>query len=168
VRLVGNSFPETGIEILLHNLADPVHSLVALENNVTGRHLGDGTTNLLLDLKRRQLRNEDKLNYELTIGARRFKCTTIPIYRKPFGVVGAICINVDTNFLTQEVLRDAAKVDAFFRHLCKVDMKLNENILSRDEYALAMAGKRHLADASIQIPIAAGTPSAAPGRPAAR
>jgi len=82
VRLIGKSFPNTGIEILLHNLADPAHSLIVLENNVTGRHLRDGTTNLLIDLKRRQLLNEDKLNYELNIGARKFKCTTIPIKRK--------------------------------------------------------------------------------------
>src|SRR5262249_776759 len=79
VRLIGKSFPNTGIEILLHNLADPAHSLIVLENNATGRHLRDGTTNLLIDLKRRQLLNEEKLNYELNIGARKFKCTTIPI-----------------------------------------------------------------------------------------
>src|SRR5438132_13156787 len=60
VRLVGKSFPNTGIEILLHNLADPAHSLIVLENNVTGRHLRDGTTKLLIDLKKRQLQNEDK------------------------------------------------------------------------------------------------------------
>src|SRR6266571_6310180 len=52
VRLIGKSFPNTGIEILLHNLADPSHSLIALENDVTGRHLRDGTTSLLIDLKK--------------------------------------------------------------------------------------------------------------------
>src|SRR5438067_13832215 len=31
VRLIGKSFPNTGIEILLHNLADPSHSLIVLE-----------------------------------------------------------------------------------------------------------------------------------------
>src|SRR5436190_18060867 len=105
VRLIGKSFPNSGIEILLHNLADPSHSLIVLENNVTGRHLPDGTTNLLIDLKKRQLQNEDKLNYELKIGARKFKCTTIPIYRREFGVVGAICINVDVNYLTDDVMK---------------------------------------------------------------
>src|SRR5207247_9872072 len=69
VRLIGKSFPNTGIEILLHNLADPAHSLVPLEKNVTGRYLRDGPTHLLIDLKRRQLLNEEKLNYELNIGA---------------------------------------------------------------------------------------------------
>ena len=53
VRLIGKSFPNIGMEILLHNLADPSHSLICLENNVTGRHLRDGTTNLLIDLKKR-------------------------------------------------------------------------------------------------------------------
>src|SRR5205814_7118034 len=86
VRLIGKSFPNLGIEILLHDLSNPSHSLVVLENNVTGRNLRDGTTNLVIDLKKRQLRHEDKLNYELNIGARKFKCTTVPIIRKEYGV----------------------------------------------------------------------------------
>ena len=68
VRLVGKSFPNLGVEILLHDLSNPSHSLVALENDVTGRHLRDGTTNLIIDLKKRQLLHEDKLNYGLTLG----------------------------------------------------------------------------------------------------
>src|SRR5438045_6646087 len=126
VRLVGKSFPDSGIEILLHNLADPAHSLVALENNVTGRHLRDGTTSLLLDLKRRQLQNEDKLNYELNIGARKFKCTTIPIIRKDYGVVGAICINVDVNYLTDDVMNSKEHLESFFTNLCSTDMHLDK------------------------------------------
>jgi len=146
VRLIGESFPNTGIEILLHNLADPAHSLIVLENNVTGRHLRDGTTNLLIDLKRRQLLNEEKLNYELNIGARKFKCTTIPITRKEFGIVGAICINVDANYLTDEVMSSKESIEMFFKNLCRTDIQLDENILSKDEYAKALKGKRHFKD----------------------
>jgi len=149
VRLIGKSLPNTGIEILLHNLADPAHSLVVLENSVTGRHLRDGTTNLLIDLKRRQLLNEDKLNYELNFGARKFKCTTIPITRKDFGVVGAICINVDVNYLTDEVMKDRQRIEDWFRNFCRTDMQLDENILSKDEYAKALKGKRHFKDESV-------------------
>jgi len=147
VRLIGKSFPNTGIEILLHNLADPAHSLVALENNVTGRRLRDGTTNLLIDLKRRE--NEDKLNYELNIGARKFKCTTIPIKRKEFGIVGAICINIDANYLTEEVMKSQERIETFFKNLCRIDMQLDENILSKDEYAKALKGKRHFKDETV-------------------
>src|SRR5438876_11809303 len=35
-RLIGKSFPNLGIEVLLHDLSNPSHSLVVLENNVTG------------------------------------------------------------------------------------------------------------------------------------
>jgi len=149
VRLIGKSFPNTGIEILLHNLADPAHSLIALEKNVTGRHLRDGTTNLLIDLKKRQLLNEEKLNYELNIGARKFKCTTIPIMRKEFGIVGAICINVDVNYLSDEVMSSKDRIEAFFKNLCRTDMQLDENILSKDEYAKALKSKRHFKDEAV-------------------
>jgi predicted transcriptional regulator YheO len=146
VRLIGKSFPNTGIEILLHNLADPSHSLIALENNVTGRNLRDGTTNLLIDLKKRQLLQEDKLNYELNIGARRFKCTTIPVIRKEYGVVGAICINIDANYITDEVLKRQERIENWFHNFLRTDMQLDENILSKDEYAKATKGKRHFKD----------------------
>ena len=146
VRLIGKSFPNSGIEILLHNLADPSHSLIVLENSVTGRHLRDGTTNLLIDLKKRQLLHEDKLNYELNIGARRFKCTTIPILRKDFGIVGAICINIDANYLTDEVMQSKERIEAWFKNFCRIDRQLDENILSKDEYAKAMKGQRHFKD----------------------
>ena len=149
VRLVGKSFPNTGIEILLHNLADPAHSLIVLENNATGRHLRDGTTNLLIDLKRRQLQNEDKLNYELNIGSRKFKCTTIPIKRKDFGIVGAVCINIDANYITEEVLKDRQRIETWFQNFLRADMQLDENILSKDEYAKALKGKRHFKDESV-------------------
>lgn len=145
-RLVGKSFPNLGIEVLLHDLSNPSHSLVVLENNATGRSLRDGATNLLIDLKKRHLSNEDKLNYELNIGARKFKCTSIPIVRKEYGIVGGICINVDVNYLTEEVMRDAEKVRQWFETFCRTDMQLDENILSRDEYAKALKGKRHFKD----------------------
>src|SRR6266542_3350099 len=146
VRLIGKSFPNTGIEILLHNLADPAHSLITLENNVTGRHLRDGTTNLLIDLNRRQLLNEDKLNYELNIGERKFKGTTTPIKRKEFGIVGAICINIDANYMTEAVLQDRQRIETWFRNFRRTDMQLDENILSKDEHAKALKGKRHFKD----------------------
>jgi predicted transcriptional regulator YheO len=146
VRLIGKSFPNTGIEILLHNLADPAHSLIVLENNATGRHLRDGTTNLLIDLKKRQLQQEDKLNYELNIGSRKFKCTTIPIIRKEFGVVGAICINIDANYITEDVMKDEQRIETWFRNFLRTDMQLDENILSKDEFAKAQKGKRHFKD----------------------
>ena len=146
VRLIGDSFPDAGMEILLHNLSNPAKALYYIKNNVTGRNIEAPATNLVLDLKMRRLQNQDKLNYELNIGARKFKCTTIPIYREDYGLVGAICINIDVNYLKDEVRNDQQQLDAFIEALCKTDMVLDENILSKDEYKKALTGKRHFHD----------------------
>ena len=148
VRLIGESFPETGIEILLHNLSNPAKALAHLQNNVTGRNVGAPATNLVHDLKTRRLQNQDKLNYELNIGSRKFKCTTIPIYREKPGLVGAVCINVDYHYLDEVVRNDPEKRDLFLDALLRTDMVLDENILSKDEYENAKKGKRHFRDFS--------------------
>jgi predicted transcriptional regulator YheO len=150
-RLIGRTFPNMGIEILVHDLSNPTHSITTIESgDVTGRVLGMGTTTLLVDLMRRVNLKQDKLNYELNIGARRFKCTTIPILRKDYGVVGAVCINIDINFIRDEVLPSQARIAEFFQNYCRTDMTLDENILSKDEYRRAMAGKKHFRDYAVQ------------------
>ena len=146
VQLIGDSFPEAGIEILLHDLTNPATALSCIKNNVTGRNVNAPATNLVLDLKMRKEQGQDKLNYELNIGSRKFKCTTIPIYRERYGLVGAICINVDVNYLNDVVRKDAFMLEAFIDSLCKTDMQLDENILSKDEYEKALSGKRHFRD----------------------
>lgn len=147
VHLLGKTFSHMGIEILLHDLSNPSRSIVCIEGaEVTGRSLHMGTTTLLVDLKKRHALNEDKLNYELNLGARRFKCTTIPIIRREYGVVGAICMNIDVNFIRDEVLKSAERIAEFFRHYCRTDMQLSENILSKDEYQKALHGKKHFRD----------------------
>ena len=151
VRLIGQSFPNTGIEILLHNLVKPSKSVIAIENGaVTGRTLEMGTTSLVLDLKTRRQRGQDKLNYQLDIGARRFKCTTIPIFRPEYGLVGAICINIDERFLREEVMHSPEKLQAFMDNFLKADMQIEENILSPAEYRAALNGKRHFLDEAIR------------------
>jgi len=151
VNQLGRSFPNTGIEILLHNLVNPSRSLVAIENGeVTGRSVGSGATNLVLDLKTRRQRGEDKVNYELNIGSRQFKCTTIPIFRPEYGLVGAVCMNVDTHFMREGVKNDVERLEAFFDNLLRTDFQLDENILSKDEYQSALAGKRHYLDEAIR------------------
>ncbi len=151
VNQLGRSFPHTGIEVLLHNLVNPARSLVAIENGeVTGRSVGSGATNLVLDLKTRRQRGEDKVNYELNIGSRQFKCTTIPIFRPEYGLVGAICINIDTHFMREGVKNDADRLEAFFDNLLRTDFQLDENILSKDEYQSALSGKRHYLDEAIR------------------
>jgi hypothetical protein len=147
VRLLGATFRDMGVEILLHDLVNPSRSITCIAGGeVTGRAEGMGTTSLVIDLKRRRHLNQDKLNYGLAIGARQFKCTTIPILREPHGIIGAICVNVDVNYVRDHVLATREATEAFFRRWCATDMRLDENILSRAEYDKALAGKRHWRD----------------------
>jgi len=147
VRLLGRTFRGLGIEILLHDLSDPSHSVTTIENGeITGRVVGMGTTTLLVDLMRRVNLKQDKLNYEVKTGARQFKCTTVPILREDFGVVGAICLNVDVNYIRDVVMASAEKTTEFFESLCHADMTLDENFLSKHEYKKALDGKRHFRD----------------------
>src|SRR5437762_1646490 len=139
-RLFGRTFPNMGIEVLVHDLSNPSHSITTIESgDVTGRVVGMGTTTLLVDLTRRVNLKQDKLNYELNIGGRRFKCTTIPILRKDFGVVGAICINIDINYVRDYVLASPEHIADFFQSYCRTDMTLDENILSKEEYRRAIS-----------------------------
>ena len=147
VRLFGQTFRDMGIEILLHDLVNPSRSITCIVGGeVTGRSEGMGTTSLVIDLKRRHLLNQDKLNYALEIGARRFKCTTVPIVREPYGIVGAVCINIDINYVRDVVLSSPQQVETFLRKYAAIDMKLDENILSRAEFDKAIGGKRHWRD----------------------
>lgn len=150
VRLFGATFREMGIEIVLHDLVNPSRSITAISGGeVTGRADGMGTTKLVIDLKRRRHLNQDKLNYGLEIGARRFKCTTVPILREPHGIVGAVCMNIDVNYVRDHVLASREATEEFLHHYCATDMQLDENILSRPEYERALAGKRHWRDRTV-------------------
>ncbi|MFO1394334.1 MAG: PAS domain-containing protein [Steroidobacteraceae bacterium] len=147
VRLFGGTFRGMGIEILLHDLVNPSKSITSIAGGeVTGRSEGMGTTNLVIDLKRRRVLHQDKLNYGLSIGARNFKCTTVPIVREPYGIVGAVCMNIDVNYIRDHVLATPEATREFFGRYTAIDMQLDENILSRPEYEKALAGKRHWRD----------------------
>ena len=55
-------------------------------------------------------------------------------------------LNVDVNYLRDEVRNDKQRLDTFIEALCKTDMVLDENILSKDEYEKALTAKRHFRD----------------------
>jgi hypothetical protein len=66
--------------------------------------------------------------------------------REPFGIVGAVCMNIDVNYVRDHVLATPGATEEFFARYCAIDMQLQENILSRPEYEKAMAGRRHWRD----------------------
>lgn len=55
-------------------------------------------------------------------------------------------INIDANYITEEVLKDRQCIETWFQNFLRTDMQLDENILSKDEYAKAQKGQRHFKD----------------------
>ena len=61
-------------------------------------------------------------------------------------MVGAICINIDINYIRDYVTVSPERIAEFFQSYCRTDMVLDENILSKDEYRKSLAGKTHFRD----------------------
>ncbi|MDR2098334.1 MAG: helix-turn-helix transcriptional regulator [Spirochaetaceae bacterium] len=86
-------------EVVLHDLSrDYRHTIVAIENNhVTGRNIGDGGTNLGLEVLRNPPnKNGDIYNYfNKTADGRMLRSSTLYFRDGQGRVIGSLCINTD-------------------------------------------------------------------------
>lgn len=86
-------------EIVLHDLSkDYSHTIVAIENNwITGRNVGDGGTNLGLEVLRNPPNtNGDLYNYfNKTPEGRMLRSSTFYFRNSAGKVIGSLCINTD-------------------------------------------------------------------------
>jgi hypothetical protein len=55
-------------------------------------------------------------------------------------------MNIDINYIRDEVLQSAERTAEFLAQYCQTDMQISENILSKAEYQKALQGKRHFRD----------------------
>lgn len=85
-------------EVVVHDLRDPAHSILAIHNNLSGRSVGDPTTEL--GLARIADENYPQLltNYPNQFSdGRRAKSTSVGIKDSTGRYVAALCLNVDLN-----------------------------------------------------------------------
>lgn len=104
VNGIGQTLAGTGIEIVLHDTRNPLRSVVAIQNPISGRRLGDSTTNFGLELIKNysvvSSRGSSFISYPLRLkDGRQIKSSTIPLFDETYGLVGFICLNVDTSNL---------------------------------------------------------------------
>jgi predicted transcriptional regulator YheO len=104
VQMLAAQFGQNS-EIILHDLSkDYSHTIVAIENNwITGRKVGDGGTNLGLEVLRNPPNtNGDLYNYfNKTADGRMLRSSTF-YFRNDAGVViGSLCINTDITPMVQ-------------------------------------------------------------------
>jgi predicted transcriptional regulator YheO len=94
-------------EIVLHDLSKEYeHTIVAIENNgITGRNVGDGGTNLGLEVLRNPPSDGgDLYNYfNRTPGGRVLRSSTLYFRDDKGKVIGSLCINTDiTNIVAMQ------------------------------------------------------------------
>ena len=101
---LGRMFPGL-CEVVLHDLRDPEHAIRLIENNLSGRHVGDSATELGM------LRIGDPeypsvvQNYANTFAdGRQAKSTSIGIKGSDGTYIAAICLNLDISVLSPMTL----------------------------------------------------------------
>ena len=95
-------------EVVLHDLRTPEHAIIAIENNLSGRKIGDSTTNMGLERIKSQDFPDVVQNYpNMLPDGRQVKSTSIGIRNNEGVCIASICLNFDTSvfsaFTTQLV-----------------------------------------------------------------
>jgi predicted transcriptional regulator YheO len=83
-------------EVVIHDLADPEHSIVHIDGGVSHRSIGGAATNLLLTRITDGQTDEDLYNYLTTLpGGRLMKSSTIFLRDETGAAYGAFCVNFE-------------------------------------------------------------------------
>jgi len=83
-------------EVVVHDLDDPDHAIVAIENNLSGRRVGDPATELGLARLADDAYPQVVANYPNRFGdGRRVKSTSIGVKDERGHYAAALCLNVD-------------------------------------------------------------------------
>lgn len=91
-----------GCEIVLHDVTDPDHSLIAIQHPLSGRKIGDSMTDLALDLQEKgTYTNESHIsNYNGKSKGRDFLSSTYFI-KNDGNLIGLLCINKDMSLIQE-------------------------------------------------------------------
>ena len=92
----------SGCEIVLHNTADPAHSLTAIQNSISGRQTGDALTDLGQELKAKGMYADSSYlaNYPGKGKGRDFLSSTYYI-KNENRLIGLLCINKDLSAVSE-------------------------------------------------------------------
>lgn len=130
-------------EVVLHDLTDPEHAIVQIENNLSGRSVGDSATELGLARIFDSNFPEVLANYANHFSdGRPVKSTSIGLKDKSGKYIAAICLNLDVSYLKSV----SAHLDALTRiksDKAPVDEHLTRRSTDIAATILAFAAKRN-------------------------
>lgn len=104
---IGATVDDVFLEILLHDVRNPIRSIVAARNSkrVSGRAEGEPSTRFVVQYVRDQGRHlisamegGSKVAYlKQFTNSKKVKATTTPVYDDRYGLVGILCVNIDVD-----------------------------------------------------------------------
>ena len=114
VNGLGQSFAGTPIEIVLHDVRNPMQSIQALQNPISGRRLYQPTTNFGLELIKWYATHPQSgsnfISYDLVqADGTALKSTTIPLYDQDYGLLGFVCMNIRLSDISETRLDEKTK-----------------------------------------------------------
>jgi predicted transcriptional regulator YheO len=115
------------LEVIIHDLQDPAHSIIAIFNNhITGRKIGDGTS----DIGYKKLANKlpDKIvNYENTSpSGAKLKSSTLTIRNGHGKIIGSMAFNFD--------LTPFENVQEFFNTITKTSKSKLDDFPKQEQF----------------------------------
>jgi predicted transcriptional regulator YheO len=130
-------------EVVLHDLTDPEHAIVQIENNLSGRSVGDSATELGLARIVDPNFPEVLANYANSFSdGRPVKSTSIGLKDKSGKYMAAICLNLDISYLKSV----SAHLDELTR-IKSAETPVNEHLTKRtadvSARILAFSAKRN-------------------------
>jgi predicted transcriptional regulator YheO len=130
-------------EVVVHDLRHPKHAIVAIENNLSGRKIGDPATELGLARMADRTYPELLTNYPNQFAdGRQVKSTSIGIKDSRGSYIAALCLNVDLTLFQgmQNALGQFSRVKNHARKVESLDPANAEVIRARiDRFAAALA-----------------------------
>jgi predicted transcriptional regulator YheO len=111
VNDIGDTFKDVHMEILLHNIRNPLRSIIALRNTekISKRQKFDPSTRFVVQFVKNQgkmlmeeMNQGSKVRYLKQFNkTKQVKATTTPIFHERYGLIGILCINIDIDAMKE-------------------------------------------------------------------
>ena len=123
---LGDTLKDVYLEILLHNVRNPIRSIIACRNSekISGRKLFDPSTRFVVQYVRdqgrrliRAMHSGSKVSYLKQFErTKQVKATTTPLFHEKYGLIAILCVNIDIDSVLG---LDKKARDTFFKNYVK-------------------------------------------------
>ena len=123
VHDLGDTLKGVSFEILLHDVRNPLRSIIAVKNSdeVSNRRLNDPSTRFVVQYVKHQGKHllgafdaGSKVAYPKQFtSTKKVKATTTPLYDSRYGLIGILCFNIDVDAILG--LKTKSQKERFFR-----------------------------------------------------